>query len=104
MNKYRSLSALLQALSSRFDDDALAVSPRWQNDEQAVGLYKPGEPGLNAYIYIHGQLQGRFGVQFEYPEVDEAAVAGVPLEAEDLPMDHLVELLVLHFGMHEAGH
>lgn len=102
MTKYRSLETLLLRLAAPIETRRLAISQRWRDDECAVGFYKPGEETLAAYVYIHGQPQGRYGVHLEYPELDDNAAAGVPTVAEDIGLGHLVDLLDMHFGLFGA--
>lgn len=97
--KYRSLETLLQRLAKPIAAGRLAVAPRWRDDERAIGFYKPDEPELAAYVFTHGQAQGRYGVQLEYPPLDARDAGEVPTSTEDIGLDHLLDLLDMHFGL-----
>ena len=103
LNKYRSLETLLQRLSAPLGDGSLAVSAGWRDDEQALGLHKPGEPQLAAYVYTHGQPAGYYGVNLEYPDLSDNDVGNVPVVCEDIGLERLLDLLAMHFGLHEVG-
>lgn len=99
MNKYRSLETLLQTLAEPLAGGQLAIAGAWRNDEQSLGLVKPGEPGLSAYVFIHGQSPARYGVHLDYP-VDGSLGAAVS-SVEEISLKSLCELLVTHFDLSE---
>lgn len=101
LNKYRSLDTLLQRLAASLRHGHLAIADRWRDDERALGLYKPGEPQLAAYVFTHGQPPGYYGVHLEYPDLIDNDVGNVPVVCEDIRLDRLLDLLALHFGLHE---
>jgi hypothetical protein len=101
MTKYRSLEALLLMLSKPLAAGTLAISGSWRNDEQALGLLKPDEPSLTAYVFTHGQAPDRYGVHLDYPASTAAGAAS--LSAEELSLKSLCELLVTHFELHEIN-
>lgn len=100
MNKYRSLEVLLLVLADAFAGEKLAISSSWRNDEQSLGLLKPDQPGLAAYVFTHGQSPDRYGVHLDYPT--EPALGAASLSAEDLTLKSLCETLVTHFELHET--
>jgi hypothetical protein len=99
MNKYRSIDTLLERLHRAIADGQLCVSSRWQEDEQAVGFYKPGEPELSAYVSTHGQPPGWYDVDLEYPALDDNDVGNIPTKSESIKIEHLIDLLVMHFDL-----
>jgi hypothetical protein len=101
MNKYRSIELLLQHLADAIATGQVAVAPRWRDDEQAVGFYKPGEPQLSAYVSTHGQPPGYYGVDLTYPELDDNDVGNVPTSCEDVRLIRVLDLLIMHFGIYE---
>jgi hypothetical protein len=104
LNKYRSLERLLGVLANWKNASAcLEVSDRWQADEQALGLAKPSEPGLAAFVFTYGQDAGRYGVHLEYPDQVQALQSGVPLSYENLELGRLIEVLALHFDIPERS-
>jgi hypothetical protein len=99
-SKYRTLATLLQQLARPIATGRLAVAQRWRDDERAVGFYKPGEPELAAYVFTHGQALGRYGVHLEYPALDANDASNAPTVAEDIGLEHLLDLLDMHFGLY----
>ncbi len=102
MNKYRSIDLLLQRLAGAIAAGQVAVAQRWREDEQAVGFYKPGEPGLSAYVSTHGQPPGYYDVDLEYPDLVDNDVGNVPTNCGDIRLERVLDLLTMHFGLHEV--
>jgi hypothetical protein len=103
LNKYRSLDQLLGVLAIWKTADCLEISDRWRDNEQALGLCKPSEPGLAAFLFTYAQETGRYGVHLEYPEQDRALQSGVPLSYENLSLGQLIQVLALHFDIPERS-
>lgn len=99
LNKYRSLDLLLDVLASWKNADCLEISDRCPDNEQAIGLCKPSEPGLSAFVYTYAQEAGRYGVHLEFPDQERAFQSGVPLAYESLSLGRLIQVLALHFDI-----
>lgn len=101
MLKYRSLESLLQSLSGAIAAGQLVVSASWRSDEQSLGLLKPDEPTLAAYVYTHGQAPDRYGVHLDYPS--QVAAGAASLTAEGISLTRLCDLLASHFDLHQTS-
>lgn len=101
--KYRSLSLLLVALAPLLEAGVIALDPRWRDNEQALGLILPGEPGLGAFVFTYGQPAGRYAIELTYPEEGDAISSGEPLIREELSQARLLGLLRTHFGLPEPA-
>jgi hypothetical protein len=99
MNKYRSLDLLLQRLQRPIAAGQVAVADRWRDDEQSVGLYKPGAPELAARVSTHGQPPGYYDVELEYPDLEDNRVADAVTACEDIRLTDALALLALHFDL-----
>lgn len=99
MNKYRSIEILLQHLVPAVAEGQLAIADRWQDDEQAVGFYKPGAPELAASVTTHGQPPGWYDVELEFPELEDNRLANAPTNAEDVQLNDVLGLLAVHFDL-----
>jgi hypothetical protein len=99
MNKYRSLDLLLQRLARSIAAGHLAVADNWQDDEEAVGFYKPGEPELSAYVATHGQPPGWYDVELTFPELEDNRLASAPTTCEDASLNDVLGLLAVHFDL-----
>ena len=104
MNKYRSLDLLLQHLAGAIASGQIAVSDRWQDDEQALGLYKPAEPALSAYVSTHGQPPGYYDVDLEYPGLEAGTVDDAITQSPDIKLDQVLSLLAMHFDLRNLQH
>lgn len=99
MNKYRSLDLLLQRLQPALKAGRIIVSSRWNDDEEAIGFYKAGDPELAANVTTHGQPPGWYDLELEFPDLDDNHVQGAPTTAEDIQIDEVVSLLAMHFDL-----
>lgn len=99
MNKYRSIELLLHHLQRAIAENRIAVAARWQDDEEAVGFYKPGAPELAASVTTHGQPPGWYDVELEFPELDDNRLANAPTTAEDVRLADVLGLLAVHFDL-----
>lgn len=99
MNKYRSIDLLLQHLRRAIAEGQIAVSDNWQDDEEAVGFYKPGAPELSAYVATHGQPPGWYDVELEFPELDDNRLANAPTTCDDVKLNDVLGLLTVHFDL-----
>jgi len=103
LNKYRSLDLLLGVLASWKNADCLEIRDRCPDNEQAVGLCKPSEPGLAAFVFTYAQETGRYGVHLEFPDQERALQSGVPLAYESLSLGRLIQVLAVHFDIPERS-
>lgn len=101
--KYRSLSLLLVTLEPMLDAGLIALDPRWRDNEQALGIMLPRDPGLGAFVFTYGQPAGRYAVELAYPEAGDAITSGEPLIREELSQARLLGLLRTHFGLPEPA-
>lgn len=96
LNKDNAIRRLLLTLVGLFGPEAFAMSERWEKDESAVGLYQPGEEAQLAYIFTYGQDTGRYGLHLEYPGENDLSTSAM---AENVELNHLIELLKAHFNL-----
>jgi hypothetical protein len=101
--KYRSLSHLLDTLDHTLKAGLIELDERWRDNEEAVGLLLPGEPGLHAFIFTYGQPAGRYGIELSFPQEASSPSANEPLVQEELSLARLMGLLRAHFGLPEAA-
>lgn len=97
LNKDNAIRRLLLALADHFGPDAFALSKRWDKDTKAVGIFQPGEESMLAYIFTHGQEDGKYGLHLEYPGADASAAS--TQMAENMDLDRLIGLLDTHFDI-----
>lgn len=95
LNKNNAIRRVLLALAGRFGTDAFVLSQRWDADAGAVGIFRPGEESLLAYIFTHGQETGKYGLHLEYPGSD--AMNASAQTVENISLNPLLELLDAHF-------
>lgn len=98
-SKYRSIGNLVDALEPWLRRGDLVISDSWRNDEQAVGLLRPVEPGVTAFVHAYGQDEGRYGVQLDYPFLNEVGLSSVPISMENLSLGRMLEILLTHFEL-----
>jgi len=96
VKKDNAIRRLLLALVEVYGSDSFVMSGRWEKDENAVGLYQPGEESILAYVFTYGQESGRYGLHFEYPDLNDSSVSTM---MENLDIKHLIELLKAHFDL-----
>ena len=99
MNKYRSLERLLQVLRPAIDAGQVAIDNRWSDDEEAIGLYKPGVPELAASVTTHGQPPGWYDIELEFPFLEDDRMTNALTAAEDIQLDEVLGLLAAHFDL-----
>ena len=97
LNKNNAIRRLLHVLLDRFGPHVFALSKRWENDENAVGLCQPGEEYVLAYLFTYGQEKGRYGLHLEYPDVNGLGAATEMIE--NIELDQLIELVQAHFNI-----
>lgn len=97
LNKDNAIRRLLLTLVELFGPDSFELSRRWEKDESAVGIFQPGEDSILAYIFTYGQPTGRYGLHLEYPGLN--ALGDWTQKAENLELNHLIELLKAHFNI-----
>lgn len=90
--KDRSLKRALVPLAERLGSNC-DIAPDDGDDPLAVVLYRPDLPNLRAYVHLHGQRSGTYGVFLEYPH----PVPGILETEENLPLPRLLSCLALHF-------
>jgi hypothetical protein len=97
LDKDNAIRRLLLILSDRFGSDAFAISGQWEKEVNAVGIYRPGEESLCAYLFTYGQETGRYGLHLEYPGVNGFSTSTQMIEG--IGLNHLIELLQAHFDI-----
>ncbi len=96
LDKSEELKKLLIMLTSQLGKEAFVLSERWQTDFTAVGLCKPDEPELVAYIYTHGQAADRYGVHLLFPELPDVDTRGIIDARENVSYEELLDILMIH--------
>ena len=99
LDKDQSIKHLLLLLAEQLDRDALALDERILTDARALYLCDTDDGELRAYLFTLAQCPGKYGVHLEYPESSE--VNPVYDAFENLSLAALVDLLALHFDLHE---
>lgn len=93
--KINPLKQLLLALHERLGPGAFALLEQ-RDGPRALTLCHPEQPGLQAYIHVHGQEARHFGLHLEYPPQD-----GLPPAVEiheGLTRQQMLEALEIHFA------
>ncbi|NMG49328.1 hypothetical protein GO613_14620 [Azoarcus communis] len=103
LHKYRTLTHLLDTLGEAFNAGLLEVDERWRDNEEALGLFMPGDHSLSAFIYTYGQPVGRYAVELSFPDEGDALTSGEPLVREELSLARLLGVLRAHFGLPEPA-
>jgi hypothetical protein len=98
MNKYRTLTTLLEQLAPVLATGQLVPGNAEARNQEAISFHHPDTPGLGAYIFTYGQPAGRLGIVLEYPSPD-GAPPPVVTEAENLSPAHVIEMLMAHFDV-----
>lgn len=104
MNKFRSIDLLLQHLAHALTEGRIAVvADHWQDDEQAIGFYKPGTPDLAARVTTHGQPPGWYDIGLEHPRLADNGITNVPTTTEDVTLNDVLGMLATHFDLGDLG-
>lgn len=96
IKKNNAIRRLLLAVEGRFGTESLRLSNRWDNNENAVGLYQQGEESLLAYVYTYGQAEGKYGLHVEYPDEQNFTLSAMD---ENLDLRHVLDLLTVHLNL-----
>lgn len=99
LSKDVALKHLLLMLMDAFGADKIDIHDRRDADPRAITLCKPGESEIQAYIYLHGQDQGKFGVHLEFPELDDINMSDTEIIRENVSWERLAEMLAVHFDI-----
>lgn len=98
LDKDPSLRAALVALQAVDTLDNLQLDQENPGNAQALWLHHRQRPGLNAYLFIYGQKEARYGLELNYPAQDSASQPAYGVQ-ENLSLGQLVELLQMHFAL-----
>ena len=99
LDKDESIKVLLLILRQQLPLDCYVVEVTQDLDSRAIRLLKVGEPGISAYLYTYGQEPNTYGVHLELPELAERDRSNELEVYEGLGIDHLVEILCVHFNV-----
>jgi hypothetical protein len=98
LKKATELKALLLLLSDRLPVGSWEINSDEMGGSQSTHLYSATNPDLAAYISLHGQLPGRFGVHLEFPIHPGEGPFDNTQIAENLEQEQVLQLLVMHLG------
>ncbi len=95
LRKDRPLRAALVALQTRRGLQDLTIDT--EPHPQALWLRHRCVSNLEAYLFTYGQNLNHYGLQLSYPGGENTPLSSYNA-VENLSLDHLVELLVMHFA------
>jgi hypothetical protein len=98
LKKSTELKTLLLLLNDRLVVDTWVIDGDEMEDSQSVRLQSAANPDLAAYISLHGQPHGCFGVHLEFPIHKGAGRYDNTQIAENLDQERTLQLLVMHLG------
>jgi hypothetical protein len=98
LDKAAELKVLLLLLQDRLAPEAWAMAREAADDSQSVHIQSLDEPALTAYISLHGQPAGLFGVHLEYPIEEGMCRFDNTQIAENLDEEKALDLLAMHLG------
>ena len=98
LRKADSLKLLLLRLAGRIDRKSYFLSdPDDDQDPGSVRIRKTDSVLVNAYVFVHGQDEGRYGVHLEYPRHEGSNLSDTVTVLENLTGKRAVEVLAVHF-------
>jgi hypothetical protein len=99
LDKDIGLKQVLLRLQDHLGAEEFRIEGSDETHACAVFLCHRSEPELRAYLFTLGQSAGRYGLHLEYP----AAMTSMNLidAYENLPLRSLVDILAVHFDIHE---
>jgi hypothetical protein len=95
LDKDVQLKHFMLILLDTYGAGSVTLSQLWQEDAKAIGVYNPDNEVLLAYVHIHGQARGKFGVHLHYPEFTGDNTD----RHEELELDALLELVGMHLDL-----
>lgn len=94
--KEDALKALLIQLMQVIDQQAIKVIDPTPEDKTSIGLAKPDEPAIWAYVYTYGQRPAHYGVHLQFPHLPDNQVDGAIDAQENVSFTALVDILITH--------
>lgn len=98
LDKATEIKALLLLLKERLIAESWFLVSEELDDRQSVRLHSTNVPGVAAYVSLHGQNPGHFGIHLEYPILEGANRYDNTQIAEGLNEERALELLAMHLG------
>ena len=99
LDKDLALKALLVRLTNHFSEDVMLVIDPTPEDSSSIGLAKPDEPEIWAYVYTYGQTDEHYGIHLQFPKLPDNEVDGVIDAQENVSFEQLIELLAMHLDI-----
>lgn len=66
-DKHETITRMLDELQAELGGDAFDVVDHWEGDSRAIGIARPDDHGVLAYISTHDGGKNRFWVSLELP-------------------------------------
>ena len=104
--KDQTIHELLRRLRDRFGDDAVAVEDHWEADLFAVGISRPTEPGVLAYISTWTLPTTGYYVDLEtpvMPQDDDGPHSRVVGHYSGPDFEQVAHLVAGHLGLVERN-
>ncbi len=98
LRKHETILSLIDKLKSRMGDDAFDVVDHWDADLFAVGIAKPDDHDVLAYVCTYGRAVDNYFVSLELPpELDSDLPYRNAGDFEVQTFDELIEIILDHF-------
>lgn len=104
LDKDESIKVLLLLLCELLPQESYLVDESQELNSKSVRLLKADEQSISAYLYTYGQEANTYGVHLELPENAERSRTSELEVYESLGIDHLVEILCVHFDVIQGGY
>lgn len=103
LEKNLEIKALLVRLTNVIDTQAMMIIHSSPEEYNAIGLAKPDEPDIWAYVYTFGQAPDCYGIHLQFPKLPDNRVDGAIDARENVTFEALLDILITHLDIPAAA-
>ena len=103
LDKDMNIKHLLLMLAERFPQGSYEILDNPQDDTRSIRLLNPLSPEIQLYLYTFGQTENYYGVDVEYPNLQETNYSDTLETRENVSFDNLVDMIVTNLGIQTSG-
>lgn len=97
LGKHENIKLVLLQLQMQLGKNSFDFGDIQGNDFLGVWLFNPRQNEVRAYIHMHGQAKGLYGLHLEYPAFSGGNYRDELQIFEDQSIDQIVNALEIHF-------